>query len=127
MGSLLTGGLVTAASTPADAARAGRAVGARLLPASQVRAGDLVLGPDATVVRVASNRRLGSGRRRIRYTDPATGQARPLDARTDAGGLPAGQKLAVFLRKVPASAVRLSVPEPPEPPAGPVVIDGGAP
>lgn len=110
------GGLLTAGITPADAAT--KAV---LLPANKLKPGDLIVGPRATVVRVASRRRLASGRQRIRYTHPTTGRATPFDAAADRDGYASGRKFAVLLRGVGIDTVRLTTSVPPQ------VIDGGTP
>jgi hypothetical protein len=116
------GGILGVGSTArASAATGGTRTG--LTAAKALRVGDLVLGPRAQVVRLASVERLASGRIRLRYTHPESGAVTPFDAASDASGFPARLKVVVLQRGVKASSVRLSAARP----AGQVVVDGGAP
>lgn len=120
LGSVLAGGLLSAGAAPAEAA----SWSPTTVPAKKLKPGDLVVGPDSTVVRVASRTRLPSGRHRIRFTHPNTGEPTPVTEAIDAEGYAAGLRFVVLLRKVPISAVVLS---PIPPPTDPDVIDGGTP
>lgn len=122
LGSLLAGGAVAAGTLPASAS--GRDFSARTFPARKLRPGDLVVGPDATVVRVAMRARLATGRMRIRFTHPHTGRPTPVTEAVDAEGYAATQPFVVLLRGVPVAAVVLS---PVPPPDDPDVVDGGTP
>lgn len=122
LGSLLAGGAVAAGAVPASAAT--REFSARTLPARKLRPGDLVVGPDSTLVRVASRTRLSTGRVRVRYTHPHTGKDTAVTPAIDAEGYAARHAFVVVLRKVPVAAVVLS---PIPPPTDPDVIDGGRP
>lgn len=104
LGSLLAGGLVSAGAAPAQAG----SFTTRTLPVKSLEPGDLVVGPDATVVRVASRKRLPSGRHRLRYTDPHTGEPTAVTPEIDEKGYPAKQPFVVLLRGIAASAVVLS-------------------
>jgi hypothetical protein len=116
---LLAGG-VAGASTTAEA-KAARSPD--LVPAKKLRPGDVIVGPGATVVRVARVDKLPSGRRRVRGTDPHTGAAVPLDADVDQTGFPSRYRFVVLARGATVASVRLTGP----PPVTPTVIDGGAP
>jgi hypothetical protein len=121
LGSLLAGGLVSAGAAPAEAAGSWTP---RLLPAKKLRPGDLIVGPDGTVVRVASRTRLDTGRQQIRYTHPNTGEPTPMTEALDVEGYPGKRKFVVLLRDVGAASVTLT---PIPPPTDPNVVDGGAP
>lgn len=120
LGGLLAGGAVVAGAAPAQAAD----FSARTLPARKLKPGDLVVGPDSTVVRVAQRTRLPGGRHRVRFTHPHTGAPTPVTEAIDAKGYAAKQPFVVLLRRVPVAAVVLS---PIPPPTDPDVIDGGRP
>lgn len=121
LGSLLAGGAVVAGAAPSEAARSWAP---RLLPARKLKPGDLIVGPDGTVVRVASRAPLGGGRQRIRYTHPNTGEPTPMTEALDAEGYPGKLKFVVLQRRVAIKSVRLT----PIPlPTDPDVIDGGTP
>lgn len=94
----------------------------RELPAKALRIGDLVVGADSTVVRVASNRAVSSGRR-IRVTDPRTGAAVPLGRGREATSVPVNRPFVVLARRISVAAVRVSAIAP----ESGTVIDGGAP
>ena len=116
LGSVLAGGLLTTGAASAWSPRE--------LPAKSLKRGDLIVGPDSTVVRVAERTRLASGRHRIRYTHPNTGEPTAMTPAIDLEGYPRKRKFVVLLRKVPASAMKLT----PVPPlTDPNVIDGGTP
>lgn len=121
LGSLLAGGVVAAGAAPAEAAETWTP---RLLPARKLKAGDLIVGPDGTVVRVASRTPLAGGRQRIRYTHPNTGEPTPMTEAIDAEGYPGTLRFVVLLRGVGVPSVRLT---PIPPPTDPDVIDGGTP
>jgi hypothetical protein len=102
------------------------------LPARKLQVGDMITGPDATVVRVAQLHRLSSGHVRVRYTNPATGTTDDvtMGAHFDALGYPPSKKFVVYARGVDASAARAvpaQVPATPPAPPAPAVIDGGKP
>ena len=118
----LAGGVAGAGANATSAAAASTDGGTRLLPARKLRVGDLVLGPEGNLVRLATVDRLSSGRIRLRYTNPTTGAATPFDAASDAAGFAPGLKLVVVRRRVKASSVRLTSPR-----GGGQVIDGGSP
>ena len=118
----LAGGVAGAgAHATSPAAAASTDGGTRLLPARKLRVGDLVVGPEGNLVRLATVDRLSSGRIRLRYTNPTTGAATPFDSASDAAGFAPRLKLVVVRRRVNASSVRLSSPR------GGQVIDGGSP
>src|SRR5690242_2549253 len=101
LGGVLAGGLLAgAAATPASAA----SWSPRLLAVEDLKPGDLVVGPDSRVVRVASRKRLASGRHRLRYTHPHTGRPTAVTPAIDAEGYAASLRLVVLLRGVPVSA-----------------------
>jgi hypothetical protein len=112
---VLAGGVAGASSSGTAQARAGRSPD--LVAAKKLRAGDLIVGPGATVVRVASVDRLPSGRRRVRYTDPYTGAVTPLAPDVDRF------RFVVLGRGAGVANVRLTGPVA----VAPTVIDGGAP
>jgi hypothetical protein len=118
---VLAGGVAGASSSGTAQARAGRSPD--LVAAKKLRAGDLIVGPGATVVRVASVDRLPSGRRRVRYTDPYTGAVTPLAPDVDRTGFPARFRFVVLGRGARVANVRLTGPVA----VAPIVIDGGAP
>ncbi len=120
LGSLLAGGAVAAGAGPAAASD----FSARLLPARKLRPGDVVVGPASRVARVADRTVLPSGRIRVRFTDPHTGEPEPVSHAVDADGYRRKHKFVVLLRRVPVSAMVLS---PSPPPTDPNVIDGGTP
>lgn len=100
--------------------------------AKKLQPGDVIVGPGATVVRVASVDKLPTGRRRVRYTDPYTGAATPMSADLDQTGFPARFRFVVLGRGASVASVQLT--RPADPVAGPTtvaegptVIDGGAP
>jgi hypothetical protein len=117
----LAGGIAGAGQQSAQAAKRDQPV--RLLPAKSLRVGDLVLGPQGKVVRLASVDRLATRRVRLRYTHPETGAATAFDPSTDRTGYPPRLRIVVLQRGVSAANVRLSSPQR----AGQVVIDGGGP
>jgi hypothetical protein len=80
----------------------------------QLRAGDMVVGAEGVVVRVAAVAASG-GAYVVRYTDPHRGSSATLELGSYAGT----QKFLVLARGVPAGAVRLTD-------GPPVVIDGGS-
>lgn len=116
-----------AASGVVGVATAGRAEAAPpspVLAARLLKVGDLVVGPRSGVVRVSAVKRLATGRRRVRYTDPTTGASTPFDADVDRRGFAADHPFVLIRRGVPAASVVLSRREPvPDR----VVVDGGAP
>ena len=115
---MLAGGVVSTTSSPAAAA----AWSPRQLVAKDLKVGDLVVGPGASIVRVSTVRRLGSGRVVLRYTEPATGVAVAFEPATATTGHPARRPFVVLARGVAAAAVRFPAA------AGPVqVVDGGSP
>ena len=120
LGGVLAGGLVSAGAAPASAA----GFSTRLVPARHLEAGDLIVGPDSTVVRIVAPTVLLTGRYRIRYTDPHTGEPTPMTPAIDAEGYPPHRTFVVLLRNVPVSAVTLT---PVPSPTDPDVIDGGSP
>jgi hypothetical protein len=97
-----------------------------LVPVRKLRPGDVVVGPEAKVVRIASVDRLASGRRRVRYTHPQTGAATAFDTQADRTGYPAAQRFVLLARGASVASVRLTAPTS-APPAQPQVVDGGAP
>ena len=117
---ILAGGVASAGSS--GIAQAKGAKSTDLVKAKKLRPGDVIVGPGATVVRVASVDRLPSGRRRVRYTDPYTGAVTPLAPDVDRTGFPARFKFVVLGRGASVASVRLTGPTAP-----PVVIDGGGP
>lgn len=117
----LVGGGVSMTAAPAHAAPA-NPWSPRELPAKTLRVGDLIVGADATVVRVASNRAVSSGRR-IRVTDPRTGAAVPLGPGREATSVPANRPFVVLARRISVAAVRVSSVGP----GSATVIDGGSP
>ena len=120
LGSVVAGGLLVSTAAPAAAAT----WSPRLLPVKELEPGDLIVGPDGHVVRVATRTRLATGRQQVRYTHPNTGEPTPITPAIDAEGYAAKRKLVVLLRGVPVSAVQLS---PVPPPTDPHVVDGGTP
>lgn len=120
LGSLLAGGLVSAGAAPAQAA----SFSTRTMAARDLKRGDLIVGPDSRVLRVASRTRLANGRQRIRYTHPHTGLPTAITPAIEVKGYAAKQPFVVLLRQVPIAAVVLS---PVPPPDDPNVIDGGTP
>ena len=118
---VLAGGLAGASSS--GMAQAKGAKTPDLVKAKKLRPGDVIVGPGATVVRVASVDKLPSGRRRVRYTDPYTGAVTPLAPDVDQTGFPARFKFVVLGRGASVASVRLTGPIAPTP----TVIDGGGP
>ncbi|GAB3248597.1 hypothetical protein [Nocardioides dilutus] len=118
---ILAGGVAGASSTGTAQAKAGRSPD--LVPAKKLRPGYVIVGPGATVVRVASVDKLPSGRRRVRGTDPHTGAAVPLAGDVDRTGFPSRYRFVVLARGATVASVRLTGPTP----VTPTVIDGGAP
>ena len=114
----------------AGAARANAATSSGIVLAKKLLPGDVIVGPGATVVRVASVDKLPSGRRRVRYTDPHTGAATAMSADLDQSGFPARFRFVLLGRGATVASVRLTPPTPVTTPSvaeGPTVIDGGAP
>jgi len=94
-----------------------------LTPASRLEAGDLVVGPAGSVIRVHSAERLASGRYLITYTNPSGGDpaSLPLGDPTEAqSGFRRGQRFIVLARGVPISGVTVAA-------APDAVLDGGTP
>jgi hypothetical protein len=135
MTGVLAGGAGAVALSDPAAAQAKAFAAPGLVPAKKLQPGDVIVGPGASVVRVASVDRLPSGRRRVRYTDPYTGAATAMSSETDQTGFSPRFKFVVLARGAGVPSVQLTRPvqqpptDPPsEPPAdGPNVIDGGAP
>lgn len=136
MAGVLAGGAGAVALSDPAAAQAKALTAPGLVTAKKLRPGDVIVGPGASVVRVASVDRLPSGRRRVRYTDPYTGAATAMSSETDQTGFAPRFKFVVLARGAAVASVQLTRPvqqppteQPPtEPPAdGPNVIDGGAP
>ena len=122
LGSVVAGGLVVTQAAPTGAATT--VWNPRTVRAFDLRVGDLVTGPDATVVRISVRTTLASGRVLLRYTDPRTGAPLPFDAANASIGYRAGRRFAVLARDVVEAAVRFDVaPQP----VAPLVIDGGTP
>lgn len=120
LGSVLAGGLVAGGALPASAAT----WTPRSLPAKKLKTGDLILGPNSTLVRVASRRKLPNGRQQIRYTHPNTGAPTPMTPALDRTGYPGRLKFVVLQRDVAVKSVLLTpIPDPTDP----NVIDGGRP
>jgi hypothetical protein len=119
---VLAGGVAGASSSGAAQASTAKKA-SDLVPAKKLRPGDVIVGPGATVVRVASVDKLPSGRRRIRYTDPYSGAATPLARDVDQTGVPARHKFVVLARRATIASVRLTGPVA----VNPTVIDGGGP
>ncbi len=125
LGSVVAGGLVATQVAPAPAAGAAAPVTAwtpKALKVTDVKAGDLVIGPDGNAARLAAVTRLSSGRVKVDAMDLHTGRPVPLDATVGSTGHPTSRKLLVLARGVAATAVLFAAqPEPGR------VIDGGGP
>lgn len=119
LGSLLAGGVLAAGTATVEAAGSS----ARLVEARRLRAGDLILGPAGTLVRVHDARRVDGRRVRVRYTHPATGEPTAMSPGADRHGYRPRRLFVVLLRDVPVAAVTVEG----DPPAGATVVDGGAP
>ena len=117
----MAGGLVATSAAPSAAATPWSP---RQLKASELKVGDLTVGPDATVVRIATRTTLGNGRVRLSYNHPRTGAPVAFEAATASAGYRADERFVVLARGVSAAAVRFDVVDE-APPS--VEIDGGGP
>jgi hypothetical protein len=114
-GLVLAGAATVTSGTGAQAATTGWTPRTKTVDA--LRAGDMVVGAEGVVVRVAAVATSG-GTYAVHYTDPHRGASATLEL----GAYPATQKFLVLARGVPAGAVQLTA-GPGDPP---VVIDGGS-
>lgn len=80
----------------------------RLMPARDLVRGDLIVGPDASAVRIASRASSDGGRIRLWYTHPLSGSETPMRPTSDEDAYDAGHVFVVLRRKVPVEAVVLS-------------------
>ena len=117
--------MVVGSSAPAEAA----AVTAQQVKASTLKAGDVVVGPEGRIVRVARTRPTSGGRYLLDFLHPVTGALTPFDGALALVGLPANRTFLRLARGVSAGALAFPVPEvtPIDTVREPVEIDGGTP
>jgi hypothetical protein len=123
---IVLGGVVGAAVHAAPAEAATTTWSPQTLGAQDLQVGDMVSGPNGTVVRVHELAILSTGRVRVRYTDPRDGVTQPVQMSSydDETGFDPLKGFVVYARDVSEDAAKMIAAMDP-----PVlqVVDGGRP
>ena len=117
-GGLLAGGVALPLTAAPSEAATTTAWTPRAVRVDRLRAGDLLLGPEGTNVRLAQIGHLPHRRYRLMVTDDRTGHAVPLNPRWDTAGVSGTASFIVIARGVSPQSVRFAAPR---------VLDAGSP